>query len=115
MGVIKSLNKTSEEAIDLSQVYVKKSQEYFKLKIFQQLTCTLSMFFKIAIIGSLSFLAIIFFAVGGTIALAQELGNTIMACSIIAGVLSIMAFISYLLRAKIEAFIIKITAKNFFD
>lgn len=115
MGVIKSLNKTSEEAIDLGQSYVKKSQEYYKLKVFQQLTCTVSMFCKIAVIGSLMFLGIIFFAVGGTIALAQELNNTILACVIIAGVLCLMAFIAYLLRSKIEAFIIKITAKNFFD
>ena len=115
MSVLKSLNQTSEKAVDIGEQYYKKTQEYYKLKVFQQLTLTISMFCKIALMGSLFLMALIFFAIGGTIALADILNNTILACVLIGLILVLLALIVYLLRAKIESFIIKKTAKNFFD
>ncbi|MFK7813335.1 MAG: hypothetical protein AB8B59_12650 [Maribacter sp.] len=115
MSVIKSLNQTSEKAIDIGEAYYQKTQEYYKLKIFQQLTLTISMFCKIALVGSLLLLGFIFFAVSGTITLANYLDNSILACAIIASCLFLVAGIIYALRHKVETFIIKKTAKNFFD
>ncbi len=115
MSVIKSLNQTSEKAVDIGESFYRKTQEYYKLKIFQQLTLTISMFCKIALIGSLLLLSLIFFSVSGTIALANVLDNTILACLIIAIGLIVVAGIVYLLRKKVETFIIRKTAKNFFD
>ena len=115
MSVLKSLNQTSEKAVDIGEQYYKKTQEYYKLKVFQQLTLTVSMFCKITIIGGLLFMSLIFFAVSGTIALAEVLNNTILACIIIGLSLVLLAGVAYLIRAKIETFIIKKTGKNFFD
>lgn len=115
MGVIDSLNQTSEKAVDIGEQYYEKTLEYYKLKIFQQLTLTVSMLCKIALIGSLLVLSIIFLAVSGTIALANLLGNMILACIIIAIGLILLALVAYLLRKKVENFIIKKIAKNFFD
>lgn len=115
MSVLKSLNQTSEKAVDIGEQYYKKTQEYYKLKVFQQLTLTISMFCKIALLGSLLLLSLIFFAVSGTIALADLLDNAILACAIIAFSLFTLAGVVYMLRKKVETFIIKKTAKNFFD
>ncbi|CAN0590876.1 unnamed protein product, partial [Ectocarpus sp. 12 AP-2014] len=51
MGVIDSLNETSNKAIDVGEVYYKKTQEYYRLKVFQQLTMTTGMLLKTAVFG----------------------------------------------------------------
>ena len=115
MGVIKSLNQTSDKAVDMWETYYHKTQAYYKLKVFQQLTQTIGLFCKIALVGSLIFLGIIFFSVGGTIALSNLLNNTIFACLIIGGVLFLLALGVYLLRSKIDTFIITKSSKTYFD
>ncbi|MEO9892777.1 hypothetical protein [Aurantibacter sp.] len=115
MGIIKSLNHTSDKAIDISENYYQKTQEYYKLKIFQQLTQTIGLFCKTALIGSLIFLGIIFLAVSGTLALSNLLNNPIAACLIIAGLIFLLAYVVYYLRARIDAYIIKSSSKTFFD
>jgi hypothetical protein len=115
MSIIKSLNQTSEKAIDVGEQYYRKTQEYYKLKVFQQLTLTISVFCKSAIIGGLFFLAIIFFAVSGTIVLTESLGSAALACLIIASSLIILSIIAYILRSKIDSIVIRKMGKNFFD
>ncbi len=115
MSIIQSLNETSEKAVDTGEVYLKKTQEYYKLKVFQQLTLTVSMLCKIAIIGVLLFLGFIFFIVSGTIALAEVIDNTSLACIIVGGFLFILSILVYFLRGKIDTAVIKTTAKTFFD
>ena len=115
MGVIKSLNQTSDKAVDIGETYYRKTLEYYKLKIFQQLTQTIGLFCKLMLIGSLTFLGIIFLSVSGTIALSNLLNNTILACLIIGAVLFCFALIIYVLRSKIDTYIITKSSENFFD
>ncbi len=115
MGVIESLNQTSEKAVDLGETYYRKTREYYKLKIFEQLTQNMGLFCKLLLIGSFVFLGIIFLSVGGTIALSNYLNNTILACLIIGGVLLSFALLCYLFRSKIDTYIITKSSKTFFD
>ena len=59
MTVFESLNNTTDKATDTAERYVKTSKDYLKLKIFQQLTISISLVSKFAVIGSLSGLALI--------------------------------------------------------
>lgn len=115
MSVLESLDQTSTKAVNLGEEYVKKTQEYYELKIFQQLTATTSMFCKAAILGSLSFLILNLLIVAGTMALGHLIGSMVYACLINAGILCAIGVIVYVLRSRIEAMIIRTMSKQFFN
>ncbi|MTE27710.1 hypothetical protein [Winogradskyella ouciana] len=115
MSVFNDINNTTDKASEIGERYLKTSHQYFKLKVFQQLTLTMSLLAKILLIGGIVFIGIIFLAV----ALAIELGNVFE--SLVLGYLSVgiiflaVALIIYSLRAKINRFIIKTFSLKFFD
>jgi len=115
MSIFESLNQTSDKAIDVGEAYYKKTQEYYKLKVFQQLAVTMGMFCKIVLIGSFLFLGLILTAVALTLALGEWIGNMVFACLIIAIVLYLIGAIIYKLRRKIDAVIVQKISKQFFD
>lgn len=115
MGVIDSLNETSNKAIDIGGVYYKKTQEYYKLKVFQQLTMTTGMLLKIAVIGGLGFLALIFLSVAGIIYLGNALESMVAACLIASGVFIILLVITYVFRKKIDNVLVKKLSVKFFS
>ena len=115
MSVFESLNDTSNKAVDVGEQYYRKTQEYYKLKVFQQLTMTIGMLCKAAAIGSLLLLGVIVLAVAGILALGAVLGNMVYACLIIAAVLFLLGGIVYKFRSKIDGLIIRKMSKQFFD
>ncbi len=115
MGVFDALNQTSNKAIDSGEEYFQTTKEYYKLKVFQQLTKSFSILAKLAILGGLFFLGLIFVTVAGALWLGQILGSVILACLLIAGVLFMLTLICYLLRNKINKYVIRKTSKEFFD
>ncbi len=46
MSIAESIGETNKKATDLGEKYLNTSYDYYKLKIFQQLTITVSMVFK---------------------------------------------------------------------
>lgn len=115
MSILESLNQTSNKAMNLGEEYISKTQEYYELKVFQQLTATTSMFCKAAILGSLGFLVIILLIVAGTLALNNLIGNMIYACLISAGILCLSGAIIYAFRFRIEDLIVRSMSKQFFN
>ncbi len=115
MGIIESLNQTSDKAIDAGEEYYKKTQEYYKLKVFQQLATTTTMFCKIVLIGSFLFLGLILAAVAGTLALGTLIGNMVYACLIIALLLFLIAALTYKFRSSVDSFVVQNISKQFFD
>lgn len=115
MGVFEALNETSNKALDSGESYIKHSKEYYKLKVFQQLTRSFSSITKLFITGGLVFLGIIFSTVAGAIWLGKVLDSTVVACLIIAGTLFLFSTISFLMRKKIDHYIIRKISKEFFD
>jgi hypothetical protein len=101
--------------MNLGEEYISKTQDYYELKIFQQLTATTSMFCKAAILGSLGFLVIILLIVAGTLALNDLVGNMIYACLISAGILCLLGGIIYALRSRIESLIVRSMSKQYFN
>ena len=83
MSLFDSLNHNSSEAVDIGKKYVETTKEYYKLKLFQQTTNAFSFLSKMAVIGGLLFLGLIFMTVSGAIALGNALGSIILSCLII--------------------------------
>lgn len=115
MSILESLNQTSNKAVDVGEQYYKKTQEYYKLKVFQQLAMFMGRFCKIALIGGLFFISLIITAVAGILALGKLMENTILACLCIGLVFLILGSLVYRLRTKIDDFIVKKLSKDFFE
>lgn len=115
MGVFESLNDTSNKAVDLSEQLYTKTQEYYKLKVFHQLASTTGMFCKMAILGSLAFLGILFLTVGGTLYLGNVLGSMIYSCLLVAGLFFVFLAILFSLRKNIDNAIVKKLSRRFFN
>lgn len=114
MGVIESLNETSTKAIDVGEIYYKKTIEYYKLKVFQQLSMTTGLLLKIAVIGGLGFLALIFLSVAGVLYLGNLLNDMVAACLIAGGIFVFFLIIAYVLRKKIDNILVKKLSIKFF-
>ncbi|RKN75134.1 hypothetical protein [Ulvibacterium marinum] len=115
MSVFESLNDTSNKAVDVGEQYYKKTQEYYKLKIFQQLAMVMGRFCKIALIGGLFFISLIIMAVAGILALGRLMENTILACLVIGLFFLILGGLVYRFRTKIDNFIVQKLSTDFFE
>ena len=114
MSVFESINSTSEKATDIGEDYIKKSREYFKLKVFQQLSYTASMVGKAVIIGGVLFIGLIFLAVASAIALGDWLGHIALGYLVVGVIFLIVGFIIYKVRYLIDGKVIaKIQTKLF--
>jgi hypothetical protein len=115
MSVIQSLNETSNKAVDAGEQFYTKTQEYYKLKVFHQIATTTGMFCKMAILGSLAFLGLLFLTVAGTIYLSELLASTILACLLIGSIFFIVVAILYKIRRKIDNVVVKKMSLKFFN
>lgn len=115
MGVFNAINDATEKAISSGETYVKTTQEYFKLKVFQQVTLSFSYLSKMAIIGGLLFLGLVFLTVSGAICLGEALNSMPLACLLMAILLFVLAIVAYLLRGSLDKRVIKKISSKFFD
>lgn len=115
MNIFESINHTSGKMADAGETYVKKSQEYFKLKVFQQITVSISLVSKALIIGGLLFIGLFFAAFASALAIGQWLGNLALGYLIVALVFLIATVIVYSKRKFINRKIIKSLSSKFFD
>ena len=115
MNIIESLNETTSKITDAGQTYIEKSQEYYKLKIFQQLTVSISMVAKALVIGGLLAIGLLFLAFAVALAIGEWLGHFALGYLIVAGVFILTTGILYWKRAFINKIIIKSLSPKFFD
>ena len=115
MSVFKSLHTTSEKSIEKSKEFIKNSEKYYKLKIFQVLTASLSMIFSFAVIGIFMLIAFVFLAVTLSASIGDLLNNQILGHLIVALLFIVFAIITYSLRDRVENFVIKSLSKKYFD
>lgn len=115
MSLFKSLDHSSVEAKHVGEKYLKASHKYLRLKIFQQLTLSLSLMIKFFAIGSFLFLAFMFLAITAAIAIGNALQSLMMGCLIVAIILILLALLIYFMRKGIERIVIKTISIKFFD
>ena len=115
MNIFQSINESTTNAVESGNDYINHTEAYFKLKIFQQLSLTVSMLVKLALIGGLISLGSIFFAIAGALALGKLLSNLPLGMLITGTLLLICAMVAYFLKKSINKIVLKKLSKTFFD
>ncbi len=115
MSVFESINNNSAKAIELGEAYLKSSHDYYKLKIFEQMTISLSLIMKMILIGGLVFVGFLFLVISGTIALGYLLDNMALGCLIVGSVFALLGFVAYQLRYLINRKVIQAMSPKFFN
>ncbi|WP_179351977.1 phage holin family protein [Winogradskyella vidalii] len=115
MSVFEDLKHTTEKTSDIGERYVRASHQYFRLKVFQQLTISLSMAAKVLVVGTLLFGGLVFLSIAGAIELGNALNSYSLGFLMVGLIYLVIALICYLLRKKFNAFIIKKVGLKFFN
>jgi hypothetical protein len=115
MSVLDSFNKTTNKVVDIGERYMKASHQYFELKIFQQLTLSISLFIKILLIGSFLFVGLLFCSVALALELGRSFASPALGCIAVGCIYLFIAFIFFIVRKKINKTVIKTVGKNFFN
>jgi sterol desaturase/sphingolipid hydroxylase (fatty acid hydroxylase superfamily) len=115
MNIFETVNETTGKMSDAGEAYLKKTQEYYKLKLFQQLTVSISLVAKGLIIGGLLFIAMFFLAFAMAMAIGEWLDNIALGYIIVAGLFLLVTTIIYYNRGYINSKIIKTLSIKFFD
>lgn len=113
--MIDSIKHTSDVAIEKSEDFLKNSEEYYKLKLFQIATSSLGMLLKFAVLAFFLFTTYIFLAIALALTLGKMFQNLVLGYVLVASISLVLAYIVYLLRDRIDNVIIKIVSRNFFD
>jgi hypothetical protein len=114
-NIFESVNETSNKAVDIGEKYIKDSQEYYKLKIFQQLSVSVSLVTKALVIGGLLFIGLMFLAFAAAYGIGNWVNNVALGYVIVAAIILLMAAIVYLKRGMINKKIIIILSNKFFN
>lgn len=114
-NIFESINNTSDKAAEVGEKYLRDSHDYYKLKIFQQLTVSVSMIAKALLIGGLLFIGLIFISIAAALALGDLIGNIAVGYLIVAGFFLIAGAVLYSNRRFINHEIIKKMSPKFFN
>ncbi|HLV39585.1 hypothetical protein [Xanthomarina sp.] len=115
MNVFNSIGETTDKATDIGETYFKASHQYLKLKIFQQLTLSVSMVTKLVVIGAFLFLGLIFCAVATAMAIGEALENLLLGYLIIGAFFLFTAILIYWSRAAINKIVLQKIGDKFFS
>ncbi|MEZ4803409.1 MAG: phage holin family protein [Gelidibacter sp.] len=114
-NIFESINNTSDKAVDIGEKYINDTQEYYRLKIFQQLTVSISLVAKVLVIGGLLFIGLIFLAVAAALAIGDWLDNVALGYVIVSGAFLVICAIVYYSRSFINHKVITKLSPKFFD
>jgi len=114
-NIFESISNTSNEASDIGEKYIDDTKEYFRLKIFQQLTVSISMIAKTLAIGGLLFIGLIFLSVAAALAIGAWLDSVALGYVIVAAFFLIVCVIIYSQRTVFDKLIIAKMGKKYFN
>lgn len=115
MNIFESASETSEKIMDAGETYIKKSHEYYTLKVFKQLSVSVSLATKILVLGGLLFIALLFLAFAMAMFIGESLGNVVLGYAITAIVFLLLTGIVYLRRHHIENKVVRRLSAKFFN
>lgn len=115
MGLVDAINNTNEKAAKVSERYVKTSLKYYKLKIFQQLSISVSIVFKAIVIGGLAIMCVLISAIGLALLIGESTDNYPLGFFMVGLLFFMLSILAYMLRDFINKKVIKKLSKNFFD
>ncbi|MGJ8592608.1 MAG: phage holin family protein [Aquaticitalea sp.] len=114
-NIFESISNTSSDASDIGEKYIDDTKEYFKLKIFQQLTVSISMVAKTLAIGGLLFIGLIFLSVAAALAIGKWVDNVALGYVIVAAFFFLIGVVLYWQRGIFNRLIIAKMGSKFFN
>lgn len=115
MSLLDSVSETNAHATKVGEKYLKTSYEYYKLKIFEQLTISIGMVMKIILIGGFTLIGVSFLAVALALSIGEALNNATLGFVSVGILFFILSAILFQLRKHLNNFIIKKLSKKFFN
>lgn len=115
MGLIDSISETNNKATNVGEQYLKSSYKYYKLKIFQQLTISVSMVFKSLIIGGLLLMCVLSCLVALGLFIGESTNNYPLGFVIVGLIFLALSVTTYALKHIIDKLIINKLSIKFFD
>jgi len=115
MSLIDSISETNAKASEAGEIYLKKSYDYYKLKIFQQLTDSVSMVFKTIAIGGMVLMGLWFLAIALALFIGKSLGSYTLGFIAVGIIFLVLSIIIFFLRKYMNNFAIKKLSKKFFN
>lgn len=116
MSIINSLKQTGNESVKSAENYIKHTQDYLELKMFQQISLIFSLFIKTLLFGGLIFIGLMMFVISGVIKLGEYLESDSLALVYVGLGIFAVSGILYAFRKRLfDTYIIKKMGKAFFD
>lgn len=115
MSVFDDINHTTDKASHIGERYIKASHQYFRLKVFQQLTLSLSLATKVIAFGSFMFAGLLFLSIAAGIEIGKAVSSYSLGFLIVGIAYFIISILIYLMRAKFNSYIIKKLGPKFFN
>lgn len=111
-----NLRENVQHINDHSQEYLSKQLEYYKLSLFKKIMKGITAMTHYLIMGSIVFLAIIFFSMAAAWSLADALQNVPLAFVIVGGFyIFLMILFVVILKKRLDSVILRESSKEFFD
>lgn len=114
MAILDSLDQTTDTAISKSEEFVRNTEAYYELKLFQMLSSSLSLLIKATLIGALSLIALVLLAIALATSIGIALDSDILGYVITASLFFVLGALVYAVRSKIENKIIKTLSTTIF-
>lgn len=115
MSLSESISKTNTKAAKVGEKYLKTSYDYYRLKIFQQLSISISMVFKAVIIGGLLFVGLCFLGIALAFSIGNAMDSHMLGFVIVGSLFIFLSIIAILTRKYINNMTVKKLSKKFFD
>ena len=115
MSVFEDISNTTDKASNIGERYIRASHQYFRLKVFQQLTLSLSLVTKVLIVGGFLFAGLVFLSIAACIEIGKSVGSYSQGFLWVGLIYIVISILIYLLRAKFNSFIIKKVGLKFFN
>lgn len=115
MGFFGNLSEHAEKATEYGEQYLRSTERYLKLKIFEQLVVSISLLAKMILVGGLVFVSALFLAFGLALIIGQWMDNMALGYLVVAGFFLILAVVAYGFRKGITKKVFDALAARFFD
>ncbi|WP_194766263.1 hypothetical protein [Tamlana sp. I1] len=115
MSLSDSIADTNKKAKHVSEKFIDKTYDYYKLKAFQQLTTSFGIVFKTIFIGGLLAIGFTFLAIGLALLIGKALGNYTHGFAIVGGIFILLSLFAFMLRKYMSNFIISKLSEKFFN
>tara|TARA_R110002049_G_scaffold242357_1_gene416188 strand:+ start:28936 stop:29283 length:348 start_codon:yes stop_codon:yes gene_type:complete len=114
MSVFDSLDETTDKALSKGESFIRNTEAYYELKLFQMLTTSMALLIKFTLVGSFALIAFILLAVALSTRIGEAFDSAIIGYLLTALIFVGLAIFSYAIRHWIENSIIKLLSKIMF-